>query len=242
MEHHASYLATLLTDLLNLPRKAWGTFAHGQELSILERYDHLFAAVLAASVIVTLVLMVRRRLEKVPGPFQQTMEAAVSFVRDLVGENVEHHPEKYGPLVGTLGFFILLNNLFGLAPMPSATGNWNVTLACALVVFFYYNWHGIRVKGFFKYWGHFMGPLWWLAPLLFPLEILGLFARILSHSMRLFGNIAGEHIVAGIFFGMFPLLLPLPFMFLGIFFGMIQAFVFIMLATIYISGAVAHEH
>jgi F-type H+-transporting ATPase subunit a len=242
MDHHPSFLATLLTDLLHLPRKAWGAFAHGQGLSVLERYDHLFAAVLAATVSVVLVLIVRRRLKKVPDPLQQTMEAAVSFVRGLVGENVEHHPEKYVPLVGTLGIFILLNNLFGLAPLPSATGNWNVTLACALVVFFYYNWHGMRVQGFFKYWGHFMGPLWWLAPLLFPLEILGLFSRILSHSLRLFGNIAGEHVVAGIFFAMLPILLPLPFMVLGFFFGMIQTFVFIMLATIYISGAVSHEH
>ncbi len=77
---------------------------------------------------------------------------------------------------------------------------------------------------------------------MFPLELLGLISRILSHSLRLFGNIAGEHLVAGIFFGIMPLLLPVPLMFLGIFFGMIQAFVFIMLATIYISGAVAHEH
>jgi F-type H+-transporting ATPase subunit a len=242
MEHHASYLATFLSNLLGLTRHTWVNFAHGQPLSVLERYDHLFAAVLAALLTVALVLIVRLRMAKVPGPYQQLMEYAVNFIRNLVGDNIEHHPEKYVPLVGTLGFFILLNNLFGLAPMPSATGNWNVTLGCALVVFCYYNWHGMREHGFFKYWGHFLGPVWWLAPLMFPLEIIGLLSRILSHSLRLFGNIAGEHIVAAIFFGMMPLLLPVSFMFLGIFFGMIQAFVFIMLTSIYISGAVAHEH
>ena len=244
MEHHASYLAALLTEWLGLERVVWdnGNFAHGQALSFLERYDHLFAAVLAALFTMLLVFLVRAKMAKVPGPYQQVMEFAVTFVRDLVGENVGHHPEKYVPLVGTLGFFILLNNLFGLAPMPSATGNWNVTLGCALVVFCYYNWHGMREHGFFKYWGHFLGPVWWLAPLIFPLEILGLLSLILSHSLRLFGNIAGEHVVAGIFFGMIPIFLPVPLMVMGLFFGAIQTFVFIMLSAIYISGAVAHEH
>lgn len=242
MEHHASYLATLLTDLLGLTRHVWGNFAHGQPLSVLERYDHLFASALAALVTVVLVLLVRIRMSKVPGPYQQVMEYAVSFIRNLVGENVEHHPEKYVPLVGTMGFFVLLNNLFGLAPLPSGTGNWNVTVGCALVVFCYYNYHGMREHGFIKYWAHFLGPVWWLAPLMFPLEIIGLLSRILSHSLRLFGNIAGEHVVAAIFFAMMPFLLPVSFMFLGIFFGLIQTFVFIMLTSIYISGAVAHEH
>jgi F-type H+-transporting ATPase subunit a len=242
MDHHPSYLASALTDLLELARTTWGGFAHGAQMSILERYDHLLGAVLAAVVTMLMVFLLRSKMSKVPGRYQQVMEYAVTFVRNMVGENVEHHPEKYVPLVGTLGFFVLLNNLFGLAPLPSGTGNWNVTLGCALVVFCYYNWHGMREHGFRKYWGHFMGPVWWLAPLLFPLEILGLLSRILSHSLRLFGNIAGEHVVAGIFFGMMPILLPIPFLFLGIFFGAIQAFVFIMLSAIYISGAVAHEH
>ena len=197
----------------------------------------------AALVVVAVVAYSRRRMERVPGPWQQTMEYLVSFVRGMVSDNIAHHPEKYVPMVGTLGFFILLNNLFGLTPgMPSGTGNWNVTLGCALVVFFYYNFHGMREQGVLKYWGHFAGPIWWLAPLMFPLEILGLLSRILSHSLRLFGNIAGEHVVSLIFFSLVPLLVPIPLMFMGLFFGLIQTFVFIMLATIYISGAVAHEH
>jgi len=77
---------------------------------------------------------------------------------------------------------------------------------------------------------------------MWPLEVLGLLSRILSHSLRLFGNIAGEHVVSLIFFTLVPLLVPVPLMVMGLFFGMIQAFVFIMLATIYVSGAVAHDH
>lgn len=243
MEHHASALAVWLTDLLHLSRHSWGAFAHGAPMSVLERFDHLLIAFLAAVVAIGFSAAVRRKLVMVPGPLQQTAEGAVGFVRELVSDNIDHHAERYMPLIGTMGLFILLNNLFGLIPgLGSGTANWNVTLGCALVVFAYYNFHGMREQGFFKYWGHFAGPIWWLAPLLFPLEILGLISRILSHSLRLFGNIGGEHIVAGIFFGLLPLLLPVPLMVMGLFFGLIQAFVFTMLTVIYLSGAVAHEH
>jgi F-type H+-transporting ATPase subunit a len=109
MEHHASYLASLLTNLLGLERVSDPNFAHGQALSVLERYDHLFAAVLAALTTMLLVFLVRRKMAKVPGPFQLVMEYAISFVRGMVSDNIEHHPEKYVPLVGTMGFFILLN-------------------------------------------------------------------------------------------------------------------------------------
>ncbi|HWQ10175.1 MAG TPA: F0F1 ATP synthase subunit A, partial [Holophaga sp.] len=100
----------------------------------------------------------------------------------------------------------------------------------------------MKEQGFLNYWKHFAGPVLFLAPLMFPLEILGLFSRILSHSLRLFGNIAGEHVVSLIFFGMMPFLLPVPMMLMGLFFGLIQTFVFVMLTVIYLSGAVAHEH
>lgn len=243
MEHHASSLATLLTNLLGLERHTWGTFAHGASLSILERYDHLLISVLAALVTMLIVVIVRRKMATIPGPFQQVMEFAITFLREMLADNIGHHSERYLPLVGTLALFVLLNNLFGLIPgLGSGTANWNVTLGCALVVFGYYNYHGMREQGFFNYWRHFAGPVLFLAPLMFPLELLGLVSRILSHSLRLFGNIAGEHVVSLIFFSMMPLFLPLPMMFLGLFFGLIQTFVFVMLTVIYISGAVAHEH
>jgi F-type H+-transporting ATPase subunit a len=243
MEHHASFLAVLLTRLLHLPQHAWPAFAHGESLSILERYDHLLISVIAALATVLLVLVARSRMARIPGPLQQTLEYLVSFVRSLVGDNIDHQAELYVPLVGTLGVFVLLNNLFGLIPgLGSGTSNYNVTLGCALVVFLYYNFHGMREHGVLSYLGHFAGPVWFLWILMWPLEILGLLSRILSHSLRLFGNIAGEHVVSGIFFAMVPLLLPIPLMVMSLFFGLIQTFVFIMLATIYISGAVAHEH
>jgi F-type H+-transporting ATPase subunit a len=225
MEHHASLLAQWLTHVLHLAQHSWPGFAHGAHLSILERYDHLLNAALAALTTMAITTLVRKNLARIPGPLQQVFEGVVGGLKDMIA------------------LFVFFNNLFGLIPALSpGTSNWNVTLGSALVVFAYYNFHGMKEQGFVKYWAHFAGPIWWLAPLMFPLEILGLLSRILSHSLRLFGNIAGEHLVAGIFFGLMPILLPLPMMFLGLFFGLIQTFVFTMLTTIYLSGAVSHEH
>jgi F-type H+-transporting ATPase subunit a len=243
MEHHASELAKFLTDLFHLSRHAWPGFAGGMELSVLERFDHLLNAVLAALLAMAITGVVRARLARVPGGLQQTMEFVVGGLKGLIHDNIHHHPDKYLPFIGTMALFVFFNNMFGLIPFLSpATSNWNVTLGSALVVFGYYNFQGMKEQGFFKYWGHFAGPIWWLAPLMFPLELLGLFSRILSHSLRLFGNIAGEHVVAGIFFALMPILLPVPLMFMGLFFGLIQTFVFTMLSVIYLSGAVAHDH
>ena len=243
MEHHASELAKWLTDFLHLHRYSWGVFGHGAPLSVLERYDHLLNAFLAFALAIAITSYVRARMKRVPGPLQQTFEFVVQGLKDLVGDNIHHHPEKYLPFVGTIALFIFFNNLFGVIPgLSPATSNWNVTLGSALVVFLYYNFHGMKEQGFLKYWLHFAGPIWWLAWLMFPLEILGLLSRILSHSLRLFGNIGGEHMVAGIFFGLLPILLPVPLLVMGIFFGLIQTFVFTMLTVIYLSGAVAHDH
>jgi F-type H+-transporting ATPase subunit a len=243
MEHHASLLAQWLTHVLHLARHSWPGFALGAHLSVLERYDHLLNAALAALTTMAITTLVRKNLARIPGPLQQVFESVVSGLKDMINENIAHHGEKYLPFIGTITLFVFFNNFFGLIPALSpGTSNWNVTLGAALVVFAYYNFQGMKEQGVGKYWAHFAGPIWWLAPLMFPLEILGLLSRILSHSLRLFGNIAGEHLVAGIFFGLMPILLPIPMMFLGLFFGLIQTFVFTMLTTIYLSGAVSHEH
>ena len=239
MEHHASLLAQWLTQVLGLSRHAWLGFAHGAPLSVLERYDHLLNAALAALTAMLITALVRKNLARIPGPLQQIFEGVVEGLKEMINDNIAHHGERYLPFIGTMALFVFFNLIPALSP---GTSNWNITLGSALVVFGYYNFHGMREQGFLKYWAHFMGPIWWLAPLLFPLEILGLLSRILSHSLRLFGNIAGEHVVAGIFFGLMPILLPVPMMFLGLFFGLSQTFVFTMLTTIYLSGAVSHEH
>lgn len=243
MEHHASYLAKWLTEILHLSRQVYLGFGQGEPLSVLERYDHLLNAGLAALVAMILATWVRVKLQKVPSAIQQIFELILGGLGGMLKDSIAHHAERYLPFIATVALFVFFNNLFGISPgLSPATSNWNVTLGASLVVFCYYNYQGMRQQGFLKYWGHFAGPVVFLMPLMFPLEILGLLSRNLSHSLRLFGNIAGEHLVAGIFFAILPLLLPIPLMFLGLFFGLIQTFVFTVLSIIYLSGAVAHDH
>ena len=243
MEHHVSLLAQLLTHLFGLQQHAWPGFAEGLPLSWLERYDHLFNASLAAILTLLLCFGVKRKLLRVPGPLQAFMEYILRALQGMLDDNIAHHAERYLPLVGTLAIFIFFCNLFGMVPgLSPATTNWNVTLGCALVVFAHYNWQGIREHGPIKYFWNFRGPVWWLIPLIMPLELLGLVARILSHSVRLFGNMTGEHIVSGLLFAALPVLLPVPGLVLSLFAVFIQTFVFVLLTVIYLSSAVSHEH
>ena len=243
MEHHVSLLAHWLTIVLGLHQHAWPGFAEGMPLSWLERYDHLFSASLSALLTLSICFAVKRKLARVPAPMQASMESILKGLQGIIDDNIAHGGEKYLPLVGTLALFIFFCNLFGMLPgLSPATTNWNVTLGCTLVVFFHYNWAGIKEHGPVQYFWNFRGPLWWLIPLILPLELMGLFARILSHSVRLFGNMTGEHVVSGLLFAALPILLPVPGMVLSLFAALIQTFVFVLLTVIYLSSAIAHEH
>ncbi len=148
---------------------------------------------------------------------------------------------RYLPLIGTLFLFILFCNLLSLVPgfLPP-TDTLKTNLGLALLVFVLTHVFGVAAHGA-KYVKHFMGPLWWLAPLMIPIEIVSHLARPVSLSIRLLGNIAADHKVGIIFFGLFPLLLPVPFLVMGVLVAVVQAIVFSLLSTIYISTAIAHE-
>jgi F-type H+-transporting ATPase subunit a len=170
------------------------------------------------------------------------MEMAVgwllSFMRGIMGDEAR----RFVPLVGATGLFILFCNLLGSVPgFDSPTANLNTTLACALVVFFATHYVGARTHGF-AYFKHFLGPVWWLIPLMLPLEIISHLARVISLSLRLFGNIFGDHMVFATFLALVPLLVPVVFLGLGMFVAFIQAFVFMLLSTIYIGGALEEAH
>jgi F-type H+-transporting ATPase subunit a len=148
---------------------------------------------------------------------------------------------RYLPLIGSLFLFILFCNLLSLIPgflPPTATLKTNVALAG--LVFVLTHVFGVIAHGP-KYFKHFLGPIWWLAPLMFPIELISHIARPVSLSVRLLGNISADHKVPVVFFAIFPLLLPVPFLALGVFVAIVQAVVFSMLSTIYISTAIAHE-
>lgn len=173
--------------------------------------------------------------------FRNVLELMVEAISDLVEQTMGPRGKEFILIIGTLGLFILFNNLSGLVPgfLP-ATDNVNTTFACSLTVFVMTHFYGIREHGL-KYVKHFMGPIWWLAPIMIPIELIGHLSRPLSLGLRLFGNIMGDHLVTGIFFMLIPLFVPLIGMLLGTFVSLVQAFVFMLLSMAYFSGAVAHE-
>jgi F-type H+-transporting ATPase subunit a len=205
--------------------------------------DHVIMAMLVLVIsCIVFPLMARRISRDNPGGFQHFLEIIVSGLKDLLHDIVGHDGDRYLYVIGGFTVFIFISNMFGLFFfLQPPTSNTNTTFALSLSAFLYFNVEGIRRQGLWHYLKHFMGPIPLLAPFMFPIEMIGNFARILSLGMRLFGNIFGEHTATGIFMGMLPFVLPWPMMGLGIFGAVLQTFVFIMLTMVYISGAIAAE-
>jgi F-type H+-transporting ATPase subunit a len=189
----------------------------------------------------------RRYSREKPGKLQSFLEMLVSGLRGMVDESIE---EVHGvgahvrhlPMIGALAVFIGAANLFGIFFfLQPPTGSLSTTATLALISFFYFNKEGIQEHGFWKYLAHFMGPLIWIAPLFFVIEIIGTFARMLSLSLRLFMNIYGEHTTTNVFASLVPIVVPWPMMALGIFTALLQAYVFALLSSVYVQGATAHE-
>jgi F-type H+-transporting ATPase subunit a len=157
---------------------------------------------------------------------------------DTIGEQ----GKKYLPVIGSVGIFVFSCNMVGLIPgFMSPTSKINATLGCAMVVFTYYHWQGMKAQGVFKYLKTFAGPIPAIAPLMLPIELISHFSRPVSLSLRLFGNIFAEDLLILIMASIIPFFLPLPFMIMAIFTSLIQSFVFVLLSCIYIAGAVSHE-
>ncbi|GAA7344365.1 F0F1 ATP synthase subunit A [Helicobacter pylori] len=181
-----------------------------------------------------------RKMQMVPMGLQNVYESIISAIlsvaKDIIGEELAR---KYFPLAGTIALYVFFSNMIGIVPgFESPTASWSFTLVLALIVFFYYHFEGIRVQGFFKYFAHFAGPVKWLAPFMFPIEIISHFSRIVSLSFRLFGNIKGDDMFLLIMLLLVPWAVPVaPFMVL-FFMGILQAFVFMILTYVYLAGAV----
>lgn len=249
MHHPVSFLYkpinALLMSLLGASSDRWqqlmGIHETGYWLP-----DHVIMAVLAVLLIAVVLIAISRRLSvETPGKAQQMLELLVSGLEGLIDDVVGHgFGKRFLPFIGGLAVFIFTCNIFGLFYfVQPPTANPNTTFALSITAFLYYNLVGIKDNGLFKYLKHFAGPLPLLAPLMVPIEIISHLARILSLALRLFGNIFGEHTATGIFFFLFPLILPWPMMGLGIFGSLLQAFIFIMLTMAYLNGAVgAEEH
>lgn len=205
--------------------------------------DHVLMAGLVFVICLLFFPLVTRRLSRDnPGPLQQTLELLIVGLRDMMHDIIGHGSERFLEMMAAFTVFIFISNIFGLFYfLQPPTSNPNTTFALSISSFLYFNFQGIRAQGPWHYLKHFAGPVWWLAPLMFPIELVGNFARMLSLGMRLFGNIFGEHTATGIFMGLIPLIVPWPMMALGIFGAVLQTFVFIMLTMVYLSGAIAAE-
>jgi F-type H+-transporting ATPase subunit a len=205
--------------------------------------DFIVMQLLVVASLMLLFALLRPKLSAdKPGKFQQIFELLYEFVRDQAEDQVGHTAHLYVAFFGVILLYVLSSNLIGLIPcFESPTMNASVTAGCALSTFAYYNLKGLQVNGI-RYLGHFAGPLWWLAPLMFPIEIISHLARILSLTVRLYANIFAGEQVTMVFLGLTKFGPPVIFMGLHIFVGVVQSYIFMLLAMVYVGGAVAHEH
>jgi F-type H+-transporting ATPase subunit a len=235
--------------------------------------DHVLYTWIVMGVLVVVSLAARSNLQLVPRGAQNFMEVVLDQFLTLLDDVIGHEGRRFLPLIATLGLFILVSNLIGLVPgMIAPTGSLNTTVACAIIVFLYYHYVGVRKQGVLNYLKHFTGPMPALAPLMFPIEVVSHFARVLSLSLRLFGNMAAGHILLAIIFlltgfegllgwaltgSLGGLLMGLPgavvliafttgfLLPLKILVAFLQAFIFCMLSMLYLAGAVEeaeHHH
>jgi len=215
----------------------FGFLGHNQYVQLI--VHTIIAAVLA----VVVARMATRKLQIVPSGCQNVMEATVQGIlaigKDVANEEVAR---KYLTLAGSLAIFIFFGNVLGIIPgFESPTGNVNLTLTLALIVFLYYHYEGIKAQGLAHYIAHFAGPVKWLAPLMFPVEILSHFSRIISLAFRLFGNIKGDDLFLAVLLMLAPWVFPLAGYALLTFSAFLQAFVFMVLTYVYLYGAVTGQ-
>lgn len=204
--------------------------------------EHVLYSWFVMLVLILVAFLASRRIDIVPSGLQNFMEIVVDGLRNLIDETMGKEGRPYLPLIATFALFILVSNLIALIPgfMPP-TANLNTNAALALTVFAMTHIVGLKEHGL-KYIKHFIGPVWWLAPIMLPIELIGHLARPLSLSLRLFGNMYGHEVVLMIFLALVPFILPVPMMLMGVLVAFIQTFVFTLLAMIYIAGSLEEAH
>lgn len=200
--------------------------------------------VLVFAILLVLFALVRSRLSvDNPGAFQHLMEGVHGFINDQSEEIIGHHSSQYTPYLAALGYYILVSNLIGLIPgFESPTGvSPSVPLGCAILSFFYYHAQGFKHAGV-GYLKHFAGPMPLLAPLMVPIELISHLARVLSLTIRLYANMFAGDMVTLVFFSLIPIGVPILFLGLHIGVSFLQTYIFVLLVTVYLQGAVATDH
>ena len=229
MEHPLLFLVLILEKV------GLAHFAH--------EYPHLLYSWLAMAFLILVGYLAGKGVSIIPGKMQNVLEVVVDGIENFQVDMMGEEGRRFFPLFATIFLYVFTCNLMGLVPgLFSSTANINTTLSIALVTFFATHYIGIKYHGI-KYIKHFMGPVLPLAPLMIPIEIISHLSRVLSLTLRLFGNIMGEDLVVAILMvlaGKF--LAPLPMMGLAIFTSFVQAFIFSLLAMLYISGSIHEAH
>jgi F-type H+-transporting ATPase subunit a len=257
MDHHTSWLSFLpgYGSLHDYVQSHYGDTTvipvGGHTISTVH---HIYAALIVLLILVATSLVARARfadVEKAIVPprsfgivafYELFLETVLGVMASVIGPSYK----RYVPVIGTLALFIFVSNMMGLIPgMLPATDNLNTTFACGLIVFLYFNFHGLRVHGI-GHITHLANPVgtwwgWFLAPLLFPIELVGLCVRPVTLGIRLCANMVGDHAVLLAFAGIVPLLVPLPFYVLGFLVCVIQTAVFTILTCVYISLHASEE-
>jgi len=217
------------------------------EMVGLDHFAHEYPHVVYSWVVMALLMIAgavaSKNITMVPAKMQNFFEVMISGIEEFMVENTGEEGRWLLPLAATVFIYVFVGNLIGLVPgFFPPTASINTTLSCALVVVVFTHVIGIKYHGV-KYIKHFLGPVWWMSPLIFVIEIIGHLARILSLTFRLFGNMLGHEIVLAILFALAgAFFAPLPIMALGIFVAFVQAFVFFLLSIIYFTGAMEHAH
>jgi F-type H+-transporting ATPase subunit a len=207
--------------------------------------DYIVMQLVVAAIMILLFIALRVSLSvDKPGKLQHLFELIHGFVLEQSEDQVGHHEGRHHVVIfETLFIFILMANLLGVIPeFISPTQSVYVPAGCALIAFVYYNLAGLKKNGAWKYTKHFFGPIWWMTPLMLPIEIVSHLARPLSLTIRLFGNMYAGELVTLIFLNLTFLAVPAMFMGLHVFVGVLQAYIFVLLSMIYVGGAVAQEH
>jgi F-type H+-transporting ATPase subunit a len=255
MPKHTSFITYLLAriDAIRLNGTNLGETFVGHEHLDYRATEPIFTSLLVALVIIYLAVEVRSQLRKLDESvipedkltlrtfFETFFSYFYGMMKDVMGPT---NAKRYLPLIGGSAIFIFGSNALALLPgFNPPTSNLNVTLGCSLLIFLAFNFFGLKENGW-GYIAHLAGPKWYLAPLIFPIEVISTCVRPVTLSLRLMINMAVDHLVAGIFLGMVALLLPVPLMFLAIIVVLVQTLVFCLLSSIYIGLATEHadEH
>ena len=249
MPEHSSWLTLILShfrETLDHNADMLGESIVGKQSPTWHGFEPLAASLFITVLVLLIAARVRSRLNQTDEAIipedkltlRTFMEAFLAYFYDLAKSVMDaERAKKYFPLIGTAAMFVFFANIMALIPgMPVATSNLNITLGSGLVVFVLFNAYGLMANGS-HYIKHLAGPVWWLAPLLFPLEVLSLCIRPVTLAVRLMVNMAADHVMLGLFLGLAAVLLPIPVMLLGCLVVVVQTLVFTLLTCIYIALA-----